>query len=56
MLFELHFDRGLLGPLVVEECDLHVEYDRDVVVFDDYSPVNLVSYPREERTEAWVAG
>lgn len=35
----LQLDRGLLGPLVVEERDPHVEYDRDVVVvFDDYLP------------------
>ncbi|MFD1514401.1 MULTISPECIES: multicopper oxidase family protein [Halomarina] len=35
----LQLDRGLLGPLVVEERDPHVEYDYDyVVVFDDYLP------------------
>ncbi|MDS0301062.1 multicopper oxidase family protein [Halogeometricum sp. S1BR25-6] len=33
----LQLDRGLLGPLIVEERNPHVEYDRDiVVVFDDY--------------------
>ncbi|QDX39383.1 multicopper oxidase family protein [Salarchaeum sp. JOR-1] len=33
----LQLDRALLGPLVVEEPEPHVEYDRDfVVVFDDY--------------------
>lgn len=32
----LQLDRGLLGPLVVEERDPHVAFDRDVVVvFDD---------------------
>ncbi|MFD1647898.1 multicopper oxidase family protein [Haloarchaeobius litoreus] len=35
----LQLDRGLLGPLVVEERDPHVEYDREyVVVVDDYLP------------------
>lgn len=33
----LQLDRGLLGPLVVEERDPHVEYDREyVVVLDDH--------------------
>ncbi|MFQ3320796.1 multicopper oxidase family protein [Halorubrum sp. ASP1] len=33
----LQLDRGLLGPLIVEERDPHVEYDREyVVVLDDY--------------------
>jgi FtsP/CotA-like multicopper oxidase with cupredoxin domain len=33
----LQLDRGLYGPLVIEERDPHVEYDREfVVVFDDY--------------------
>jgi FtsP/CotA-like multicopper oxidase with cupredoxin domain len=33
----LQLDRGLLGPLIVEERDPHVDYDRDiVVVLDDY--------------------
>ncbi len=33
----LQLDRGLLGPLVVEETDPHVEYDREhVIVFDEY--------------------
>ncbi|WP_049911102.1 multicopper oxidase family protein [Halorubrum lipolyticum] len=35
----LQLDRGLLGPLIVEERDPHVEYDREyVVVVDDYLP------------------
>lgn len=35
----LQLDRGLLGPLIVEERDPHVEYDREyVVVIDDYLP------------------
>ena len=35
----LQLDRGLLGPLIVEEPDPHVEYDREyVVVVDDYLP------------------
>ena len=29
----LQLDRGLLGPLIIEESDPHVEYDRDIVVF-----------------------
>lgn len=33
----LQLDRGLLGPLVVEEADPHVEYDREhVLVLDEY--------------------
>jgi FtsP/CotA-like multicopper oxidase with cupredoxin domain len=33
----LQLDRGLLGPLIVEEREPHVEYDREyVVVVDDY--------------------
>lgn len=33
----LQLDRGLLAPLVIEEADPHVEYDREyTVVFDDY--------------------
>ncbi|WP_394346459.1 multicopper oxidase family protein [Haloarcula amylovorans] len=35
----LQLDRGLLGPLIVEEREPHVEYDREyVVVLDDYLP------------------
>ncbi|RDZ56222.1 multicopper oxidase family protein [Haloferax sp. Atlit-10N] len=35
----LQLDRGLLGPLIVEEREPHVEYDREyVVVVDDYLP------------------
>ena len=35
----LQLDRGLLGPLIVEEQEPHVEYDREyVVVIDDYLP------------------
>ncbi|EMA70710.1 multicopper oxidase type 3 [Halorubrum aidingense JCM 13560] len=35
----LQLDRGLLGPLIVEERDPHVEYDREyVVIVDDYLP------------------
>ena len=35
----LQFDRGLYGPLIIEETDPHVEYDREyVVMFDDYLP------------------
>ena len=34
---DLQLDRGLYGPLVIEEENPHVEYDRDyVVIFDDY--------------------
>ncbi|UWG47886.1 Multicopper oxidase [Halanaeroarchaeum sp. HSR-CO] len=33
----LQLDRGLFGPLVIEEPSPHVEYDREfTVVFDDY--------------------
>ncbi|QSG07672.1 multicopper oxidase family protein [Halapricum desulfuricans] len=33
----LQLDRGLLAPLIVEESDPHVEYDREyTVVLDDY--------------------
>ncbi|SNZ03637.1 Multicopper oxidase with three cupredoxin domains (includes cell division protein FtsP and spore coat protein CotA) [Natronoarchaeum philippinense] len=33
----LQLDRGLYGPLIIEESDPHVEYDREyVVVLDDY--------------------
>lgn len=33
----LQLDRGLAGPLVIEEPDPHVEYDREyVIVLDDY--------------------
>ncbi len=33
----LQLDRGLYGPLIIEEKDPHVEYDREyVVLFDDY--------------------
>ncbi|AKH97559.1 multicopper oxidase type 3 [Halanaeroarchaeum sulfurireducens] len=33
----LQLDRGLAGPLVIEESDPHVEYDREhVIVLDDY--------------------
>jgi FtsP/CotA-like multicopper oxidase with cupredoxin domain len=33
----LQLDRGLLGPLIIEESDPHVEYDREyVVIVDDY--------------------
>lgn len=35
----LQLDRGFLGPLIVEERDPHVEYDREYVVAgDDYLP------------------
>ena len=35
----LQLDRGLLGPLIVEERDPHIDYDREyVVVVDDYLP------------------
>jgi FtsP/CotA-like multicopper oxidase with cupredoxin domain len=35
----LQLDRGLLGPLVVEEAAPHVDFDREyVVVLDDYLP------------------
>ncbi|WP_232700683.1 multicopper oxidase family protein [Halobacterium wangiae] len=35
----LQLDCGLFGPLIVEERDPHVEYDREyVVVLDDYLP------------------
>jgi FtsP/CotA-like multicopper oxidase with cupredoxin domain len=35
----LQLDRGLLGPLIVEERNPHVEYDREyVVIVDDYLP------------------
>jgi FtsP/CotA-like multicopper oxidase with cupredoxin domain len=35
----LQIDRGLIGPLVVEETTPHVAYDRDyVLVLDDYLP------------------
>nr|WP_303650274.1 multicopper oxidase family protein [Halalkalicoccus sp. NIPERK01] len=33
----LQLDRGLLGPLVIEEAEPHIEYDREyTVVLDDY--------------------
>ena len=35
----LQIDRGLIGPLVIEEATPHVAYDRDyVLVLDDYLP------------------
>ena len=35
----LQIDRGLVGPLVIEEATPHVAYDRDyVLVLDDYLP------------------
>lgn len=35
----LQLDRGLMGPLVIEEDDPHVAYDREyTLVFDDYLP------------------
>lgn len=35
----LQIDRGLVGPLVIEEATPHVNYDRDyVLVLDDYLP------------------
>ena len=35
----LQLDRGLFGPLVIEERDPHVAYDREyTLVFDDYLP------------------
>lgn len=34
---DLQLDRGLLGPLIVEEADPHVEYDREqTLVLDEY--------------------
>ncbi|GGL40643.1 multicopper oxidase family protein (plasmid) [Halarchaeum sp. CBA1220] len=33
----LQLDRGLLGPLIIEEDDPHIDYDREfTVIFDDY--------------------
>ncbi|WP_071933056.1 multicopper oxidase family protein [Halodesulfurarchaeum formicicum] len=33
----LQLDRGLFGPLIIEESDPHVEYDREyTIVLDDY--------------------
>jgi FtsP/CotA-like multicopper oxidase with cupredoxin domain len=35
----LQLDRGLLGPLIIEEQSPHVDYDEDVTLFlDDYLP------------------
>ncbi|WP_254538834.1 multicopper oxidase family protein [Halomarina litorea] len=35
----LQLDRGLAGPLIIEEADPHVEYDRDItLVLDDFLP------------------
>jgi len=43
----LQLDRGLLGPLIVEERDPHVEYDHEyVVVVDDYLPESRNSFGR----------
>lgn len=34
---DLQLDRGVLGPLIIEEQDPHVEYDREhVLLLDDY--------------------
>ena len=36
---DLQLDRGLLGPLIIEEQSPHVEYDKDTTLFlDDYLP------------------
>lgn len=41
----LQLDRGLLGPLIVEEADPHVDYDREqTLVLDEY----LTDEPRVE--------
>lgn len=41
----LQLDRGLLGPLIVEEADPHVEYDRErTLILDEY----LTGEPRVE--------
>lgn len=35
----LQLDRGLLGPLIIEEADPHIEYDREyTLLLDDYLP------------------
>src|SRR5579863_438763 len=35
----LQLDRGLMGPLIIEEKQPHVQYDRDyVIVLDDFLP------------------
>ena len=42
---DLQLDRGLLGPLIVEEADPHVEYDREqTLILDEY----LTGEPRVE--------
>ena len=36
---DLQLDRGLVGPLIIEEESLHIDYDEDVTLFlDDYLP------------------
>ena len=36
---DLQLDRGLVGPLIIEEQSPHVDYDEDVTLFlDDYLP------------------
>jgi FtsP/CotA-like multicopper oxidase with cupredoxin domain len=43
----LQLDRGLAGPLVVEEATPHVDYDRDeTLVFDDFLPGEPVAPER----------
>ena len=49
----LQLDRGLAGPLVVEETDPHVAFDRDyVVLLDDYLP----EAPRTPETRSFDDG
>jgi len=52
----LQLDRGLLGPLIVEERDPHVEYDHEyVVVVDDYLPESRNS-PSDGGNGRWWNG
>jgi FtsP/CotA-like multicopper oxidase with cupredoxin domain len=51
----LQLDRGLLGPLVIEESDPHVAWDREhVVMLDDWLPGDPV--PASEQTDGGMGG
>lgn len=51
----LQLDRGLLGPLVIEEREPHVAYDREhVLVLDDWLPGDPA--PASERAEEGMDG
>ena len=50
---DLQLDRGLLGPLIVEEADPHVDYDREqTLILDEY----LTDEPRVESESRGMMG